>query len=45
LCAGEEFLPLFGDADEGCQCEVQTDVGWHRIRILKLRVPMDDILF
>jgi hypothetical protein len=22
LCASEELLPLFGDADEGCQWEV-----------------------
>jgi hypothetical protein len=28
LCAGEELPPLFGDADEGCQWEVQTDEGW-----------------
>jgi hypothetical protein len=28
LCVGEDLLPLFGDADEGCQWEVQTDVGW-----------------
>jgi hypothetical protein len=28
LCAGEELLPLFGNAGEGCQCEVQTDDGW-----------------
>jgi hypothetical protein len=28
LCAGEELPPLSGDADEGCQWEVQTDVGW-----------------
>jgi hypothetical protein len=27
LCAGEELLPLAGDADEGCQWEVQTDEG------------------
>jgi hypothetical protein len=27
LCAGEELLPLFGDADGGCQWEVQTDKG------------------
>jgi hypothetical protein len=25
LCAGEDVT---GDADEGCQWEVQTDVGW-----------------
>jgi hypothetical protein len=28
LCVGEELLPLSGDADEGCQWEVQTDEGW-----------------
>jgi hypothetical protein len=28
LCAGEELLPPFGDADEGCQWEVQTEEGW-----------------
>jgi hypothetical protein len=28
LCAGEELVPLFGDADEGCQWKVQTDEGW-----------------
>jgi hypothetical protein len=27
LCAGEELLPLAGDANEGCQWEVQTDEG------------------
>jgi hypothetical protein len=27
LCAGEELFPLFDDADEGCQWEVQTDEG------------------
>jgi hypothetical protein len=27
LCAGEEPLPLAGDADEDCQWEVQTDEG------------------
>jgi hypothetical protein len=26
--AGEKLLPLSGDADEGCQWEVQTDEGW-----------------
>jgi hypothetical protein len=26
LCAGENFPP-FNDVDEGCQWEVQTDVG------------------
>jgi hypothetical protein len=28
LCADEELLPLSGDADEGCQWDVQTDEGW-----------------
>jgi hypothetical protein len=28
LCGGEELLPLSGDADEGCQLEVQTDKDW-----------------
>jgi hypothetical protein len=28
LCAGEDFHPSFGDADEGCQWEIQTDEGW-----------------
>jgi hypothetical protein len=28
LCAGEELLPLDGDADEGCQWKVQIDEGW-----------------
>jgi hypothetical protein len=28
LCAGEELLPLSGDADEGCRWEIQTDEGW-----------------
>jgi hypothetical protein len=28
LCTGEELLPLAGNADEGCQWEVQTDKGW-----------------
>jgi hypothetical protein len=28
LCAGEDAHPPFGDADEGCQWEVQTDEGW-----------------
>jgi hypothetical protein len=27
LCASEDLLPS-GDADEGCQWEVQTDEGW-----------------
>jgi hypothetical protein len=28
LCAGEDLLPSFSDADEGYQWEVQTDDGW-----------------
>jgi hypothetical protein len=28
LCVGEELLPFFGNADEGCQSKVQTDEGW-----------------
>ena len=28
LCAGEYLPPSSGDADEGCQWEVQTDEGW-----------------
>jgi hypothetical protein len=28
LCAGEDFPPFSGDADEGCQWEIQTDEGW-----------------
>jgi hypothetical protein len=28
LCAGEDLPPSFGDADEGCQWEIQTDEGW-----------------
>jgi hypothetical protein len=27
LCAGEDLPPPSGDADEGCQWEVQTDEG------------------
>jgi hypothetical protein len=27
LCAGDD-LPPSGDADEGCQWEIQTDEGW-----------------
>jgi hypothetical protein len=27
LCAGED-IPPSGDADEGCQWEIQTDEGW-----------------
>jgi hypothetical protein len=28
LCAGEDLPLSFGDADEGCQWEIQTDEGW-----------------
>jgi hypothetical protein len=28
LCAGEDLLSSSGDADEGCQWEIQTDEGW-----------------
>jgi hypothetical protein len=28
MCAGEELLPLAGEANEGCQWEVQTGEGW-----------------
>jgi hypothetical protein len=28
LCAGKDVPPPSGDADEGCQWEVQTDEGW-----------------
>jgi hypothetical protein len=28
LCAGEDFPPSSGDADERCQWEIQTDEGW-----------------
>jgi hypothetical protein len=28
LCAGEELLPLSGNADKGCQWEVQIGKGW-----------------
>jgi hypothetical protein len=27
MCASE-YVPPSGDADEGCQWEVQTDEGW-----------------
>jgi hypothetical protein len=27
LCAGEDLSPSTGDADEGCQWEIQTDEG------------------
>jgi hypothetical protein len=27
LCAGEDLPPSSGDADEGCQWEIQTDGG------------------
>jgi hypothetical protein len=28
LYAGEDLPPSSGDADEGCQWEIQTDEGW-----------------
>jgi hypothetical protein len=28
LSAGDKMLPLSGNADEGCQWEVQTNEGW-----------------
>jgi hypothetical protein len=28
LCAGEDLPSSSGDADEGCQWEIQTDEGW-----------------
>jgi hypothetical protein len=28
LCAGEDQPPSSGDADEGCQWEIQTEEGW-----------------
>jgi hypothetical protein len=28
LCVGEDLPPSLGDANEGCQWEVQTDEGW-----------------
>jgi hypothetical protein len=28
LCVGEELLPLSGDANEGCQWDIQTNEGW-----------------
>jgi hypothetical protein len=28
MCAGEDVAPSSGDADEGCQWEVQTNEGW-----------------
>jgi hypothetical protein len=28
LCASEDLPPSSGDADEGYQQEIQTDVGW-----------------
>jgi hypothetical protein len=29
LCTGEDLpLPSFGDVDESCQWEIQTDEGW-----------------
>jgi hypothetical protein len=28
LCADEDLPPSAGDADEGCQWEIQTDESW-----------------
>jgi hypothetical protein len=28
LCAGVDIPPSYGDVDEGCQWEIQTDAGW-----------------
>jgi hypothetical protein len=28
LCAGEDLPLSSGDADEGCQWEIQTNEGW-----------------
>jgi hypothetical protein len=28
LCADEVLPPSSGDADEGCQWEIQTEEGW-----------------
>jgi hypothetical protein len=28
LCAGEDLPSSFGDADKGCQWEIQNDEGW-----------------
>jgi hypothetical protein len=28
ICAGEDLPSSFGDADEGCQWEIQTEEGW-----------------
>jgi hypothetical protein len=28
LCADEYLSPSSGDANEGCQWEIQTDEGW-----------------
>jgi hypothetical protein len=39
------MLPLAGDADEGCQWEVQTDEVGLRTGTLRLGAPMDGILF
>jgi hypothetical protein len=42
----DELLPLFGDADEGCQLyNAQPMRVGHRTGILRLRALMDDILF
>jgi hypothetical protein len=28
MCTGEDLLPPSGDADEGCQWEIQINEGW-----------------
>jgi hypothetical protein len=28
LCVSEDLSPRSGNADEGCQWEIQTDEGW-----------------
>jgi hypothetical protein len=28
MCTGEDLPPPFGDVNEGCQWEIQTDEGW-----------------
>jgi hypothetical protein len=28
LCVGDDLPPPSGDADEGCQWEIQVDEGW-----------------
>jgi hypothetical protein len=43
LCAGED-LSLSGDADEGCQWEIQSDKGWTPYWDPRLRALMGVIL-